>query len=270
MNESTHLKILSCNIRVDVAEDGQAGNGWNDRKELCADVMRAQNADLICLQENTNAQYADLRHGLAEFDSFGLQNPALEFSPNNAIFYKRSRFELASAGGFWLSEMPHVAGSVSWGSARPRFVNWVDLKEHRSGRKLRMWNLHLDHIGESAREEQARVFVEGAQVYGNDFPQLVAGDFNCDASNTAIEIVKAGGWLDTYTAMHGPEDPGFTYHAFLGPGFAESRPPENTIGKIDFIFCRGPVKTLTAEIIRDSRDGRYPSDHYFISAEVEL
>jgi hypothetical protein len=30
------------------------------------------------------------------------------------------------------------------------------------------------------------------------------------------------------------------------------------------------VKTHAAEIIRDGRDGRYPSDHYFISATIAL
>lgn len=268
--ESAHLRILCCNIRVDNAGDRQQGDGWSDRKTYCQEVIEAQEADIICLQENTNAQYADLRQGLVEFEGFGIQNPALEMSPNNAILYLKNRFEMASAGGFWLSGTPHVAGSVSWDSARPRFVNWVDLKDRESGRQFRMWNLHLDHIGPVSREKQAQVFVEGAQVYGDDFPQLVAGDFNCDASNTAIDVIKAAGWVDTYTAIHGPEDPGFTYHAFVGPKFAEIRPPENNIGKIDFIFARGPVQVLSSEIILDSRNGRYPSDHYFLSAEVTL
>jgi hypothetical protein len=30
------------------------------------------------------------------------------------------------------------------------------------------------------------------------------------------------------------------------------------------------VKTLAAEIIRDGKNGRYPSDHYFLSATVEF
>ena len=177
---------------------------------------------------------------------------------------------MISAGGFWLSETPHIAGSVSWDSARPRFVNWVDLRERDSGREFRVWNGHLDHIGQVARERQAQLIVEAANALADDLPQLLTADFNADAANPAIEIIKAGGWLDTYAAVHGPDDPGFTFHAFLGPRFVESRPPEKINGKIDFIFCRGPVKTLAANIIRDSRAGRYPSDHYFGSAEVEL
>jgi endonuclease/exonuclease/phosphatase family metal-dependent hydrolase len=250
---------------VDVPADGEAGNGWDDRKGFCLEVMRAQNADIICTQECRNAHYQHLKGGLPEFESFGLANPDAVFNPTNAIFFSRERFEMVSSGGFWLSETPHIAGSQSWDSARPRFVNWVDLRERDSGREFRLWNGHFDHIGQVARVNQARLIVEGAQALPEDLPQFFTADCNAEASNPAIDNLKAGGWNDTYTAVHGPEDPGFTYHAFLGPGYTGK-----TRGKIDFIFCRGPVTTLAAEIIRDSRDGRYPSDHYFLSAEVTL
>lgn len=263
------MKILCCNIRVDVQEDRNAGNGWNDRKDFCLEVIRAQNADVICTQECRNAHYQDLKRGLPEFENFGLANPDAEFNPTNAIFFARDRFEMVSAGGFWLSESPHIAGSQSWDSSRPRFANWVHLKDLETDKEFRLWNTHLDHIGPIARVKGAEVIVEGSEIYGG-FPQLLTGDFNTDASDRAIVTLKAGGWTDTYDAVHGPEDPGFTYHAFLGPRFLLEKPDARIKGKMDFIFCRGTVEPLAAEIIRDSRDGRYPSDHYFISAEVTL
>ena len=263
------MKILCCNIRKKLQEDEASGNGWDVRKDFCLEVMHAQSADVICVQECFNVQYKDLVGGLPEFESFGLSNPDELFNPGNAIFFARDRFDLVSAGGFWLSETPHIAGSQSWDSARSRFANWVDLKDRESGQEFRVWNTHFDHIGQVAREKQAQRIVEACQAFPADFPQLFAADCNADAANPAIEVMKAGGWIDTYIEMHGPDDPGFTFHAFLGPKFAE-RPKEKIHGKIDFIFHRGPVKTVAAEIIYDSRDGRYPSDHYFLSAEVML
>ena len=53
----------------------KAGNGWADRKELCADVMRAQQADLIGLQECQHVHLQHLKARLPEFDSFALSNP---------------------------------------------------------------------------------------------------------------------------------------------------------------------------------------------------
>ena len=261
-------KLLTCNVRGDVAEDAKAGNSWAERKELCADVMRAQKADLICLQECQQVHLKHLKLRLPEFDTFALSNPGPTAHPVNTIFFSRARYEMSSAGGFWLSETPHVAGSKSWNSTFSRLVNWVHLKERSSGKELRVWNTHLDHLGQVAREKQAEMILQASAVFPQALPQLLTGDFNCDAANPAIKLVQAAGWTDTYAAAHGPEDPGLTYHGFLGPRFGEQTSAEERLGKIDWIWCRGAVKVLGAEVIRDSRKGHYPSDHYFVSAVV--
>ena len=263
---NVRLKILCCNIRVDVPADHETRNGWDDRKDLCLEVIRAQKADVICLQECREAHYGFLSSGLPEYDSFGLANPDPEFNPTNAIFFARGRFETISAGGFWLSETPHVEGSLSWDSARSRFANYMNLKERDSRLEFRVWNSHLDHIGRTARVEQGRLIVESSRAISDSLPQIFTADCNADASDPAIRNLIAGGWNDTYAAIHGPSDPGFTYHGFLGPKYD----PKNGVGKIDFIFTRGPVETLAAGIICDSREGKYPSDHYFLSAEVGI
>ena len=41
----------------------------------------------------------------------------------------------------------------------------------------------------------------------------------------------AGGWTDTYAAVHGPEDPGFTCHGFLGRDFGEKDPKDKAPGQ---------------------------------------
>lgn len=265
---SVSHKVLTCNVRGDLAADAQTGDGWADRKELCSDVMRAQRADLICLQECQRSNLQHLKLRLPEFDTFALSNPGPTAHPVNTIFFSRDRYELLSAGGFWLSEKPHLAGSKSWDTSYSRLVNWVHLKERRSEKELRVWNTHLDHLGRVARQKQAEMIMQAAAVFPPTLPQLLAGDFNCDATNPAVKLVQAAGWTDTYTAAHGPEDPGFTYHGFRGPRFGEQMPKAMRLRKIDYIWCRGPVKTLAAEVLRDSRNGHYPSDHYFLSAVV--
>jgi endonuclease/exonuclease/phosphatase family metal-dependent hydrolase len=269
INSASH-KILSCNIRVDVPADAREGNGWADRRELCADVMRAQKADLICLQECQHAHLEHLKARLPEFDTFALSNPDGRAYPLNAILFSHARYGLVSAGGFWLSEKPHVAGSKSWDSAESRFVNWVQLRERGSGKVFRLWNTHLDHIGQVAREKAAALIVQASAVFPKEFPQLLTGDFNANADNPAIKLVAAEGWTDTYSAVRGPEDPGFTAHAFLGPRYAETKLKGRPGKRIDWIWCRGAVKPLAAEVIRDGRNGHYPSDHYFISAVVNI
>lgn len=262
----TTVKILSCNVRVPQPEDEKAGDGWEARRELCGDVIVEQHADIVCLQESRGYQVDELKRRLPAFDITGMTLPVREIIPNNAIMYSRDRFELISSGGFWYSEQPHVANSKGWNTASPRHANWARFRDRKSQVQFVVWNTHFDHKGQQAREEQARMLVEASLSFDPiGIPQLLTGDMNANMSNRAIEALKEGGWQDTYAAVHGPKDPGFTYHGFLG----ERRESKNG-KKIDWIFTRGDVKTLATEILRDGRDGRYPSDHYFLSATLEL
>ena len=263
-------KILTCNVRVDVPSDAKTGDGWAQRREFCAEVMKSQKADLIGLQEAQLAHVTYLKSRMPEYDSFGLSHSTTDYHPINAILFLRERYELVSAGGFALSETPHIAASKSWDSANPRLVNWVHLKDRRSGREFRYWNTHLDHKGQHARERGAAMIVEASSVYSADLPQLLTGDMNAHVQNRAIATFKAGQWIDTYAAVNGPSDPGFTAHGFRGVNNPSKFPDGTPKSKIDWIFCRGPVKPLASAIIRDSRNGHYPSDHFFVSAEVSF
>lgn len=256
------MKILTCNIRYSGAQDGE--NAWEHRKDLCVRVIAAQNADIICFQEIWAAPSHDLRDALPDYavHAMGAEPPAAH--PQNSIFYRRDVFEEVAAGGYWLSPTPHVPGSSAWDSACVRIAIWVRLRLRGSGTELRVVNTHLDHMSQEARDNQARLIVEDASAYPDDYPQLLTGDMNCEAGNPAIEAFRAGGWIDTYGRVHGTASPGPTHHRFLGSAY------EGSQGKIDWIFARGVVQTLGAEIVTDSEGRRYPSDHYFLSATVEL
>lgn len=268
--------IVTANIRVALPEDDAAGHGWKARREFCAEVIRAQRPDIICLQEVLREQVVDLRASWPEFDTLGFEGPEMDAHATgyhgiakNPIFFARDRYELTAAGGFWLSETPQLPGTLSWGSARARNVNWVRLKARDSGREFRVLNTHLDHQSQPAREKQMGLIMQEGALYPVDFPQILAGDLNVDATNPVREIIRQAGWEDTYTAVHGADEPGFTYHDFKGPAYAD-RKRAKPVGKIDFIFARGKVTAEDAAIIKDSRDGHFPSDHYFVSARVAL
>lgn len=269
--------ILSCNIRVALPEDEAAGNGWRARRKLCLDVIRAQKPDLVCLQEVLREQMDDLARGLPEFASFGFEGPEMDTRKEgyqgiakNPIFYSRERYDFVSAGGFWLSETPHLPGSLSWESARARHVNWVRLRERASGRQFRVLSTHLDHKSQPAREGQIKMILAEAALYPPDFPQLLAGDLNAGAANTVLKLALDAGWTNTRTAAPGTPEEGNTTHGFLGPKHVAKTESARTRGPIDHILTYGPVSTLAWKIIRDGRDGRYPSDHYFLSAVVAL
>ena len=256
------MKILSCNIRYSGADDGQ--NSWLQRRALCARVIQAQDADVICFQEMQPDQHEWLSDHLRAYDVFAMTDQPAGLNPQNAIYFRRELFTQVSAGGYWLSRTPHVPGTKSWGSDCVRLANWVCLRDRESGALLRVINTHLDHIGQLAREQQAALIVEDSAAYPPTFPQLLTGDFNCDGRNRALAVLRRGGWHDTFAHVHGADDPGHTYHGFQGPSYV------STIGKMDWIMMRGAWRVQSADVIRDGEAGRYPSDHFFVSAEVTL
>ena len=53
-----------------------------------------------------------------------------------------------------------------------------------------------------------------------------------------------------------------SYHGVKGPDYRKKN-----ARRIDFIFVRGNLRPVSAEILRDKVDGLYPSDHYFLMSD---
>lgn len=269
--EKTTHRIMSCNIRVALPDDSVKGFGWNDRKDVCIEIIKKYNADVICTQEVLKVQFEDLSNALPDYYGFGFVGPEMDKYPvgyhgiaKNVIFFSKKRYQLVSAGNYWLSETPHIGGSQSWGTARARHCNWVRLKDTYTGKEFRVMDIHLDHISQEAKEAQIKMILDEAKQYQEDFPQFLVGDFNANAQKNVIKMIRNSGWTDTSLEVNGKENPR-SHHGFKG------RPNDaGDSGCIDFIFSYGPVKSLKSELIKDQIDGKYPSDHYFLMADVEI
>ncbi len=267
-------RVLGCNIRVALPEDDAVGRGWSARKKACIQVIKAQKPDLIGFQEVLKVQADDLKKEMSDYGCFGFEGPEMDVNPEtyngiakNLVLYAKKRYEMISGGCYWLSETPEIGGSKSWNTARARHVNWLRLKDRQTNKEFRIMAVHLDHKDQEARNKQGQLIVRESSQYTADFPQLLIGDFNVDASNPVYTIITDGGWTDTYRVIHGAAEPGPTFHNFLGKDYAKTKPKN---GKIDFIFTRGKIDTKAAGIVYDQPNGIYPSDHFFVNAEIRL
>lgn len=264
-------RVISCNIRVALDEDETKGVGWSTRKNVCVKVIKAQHADIICLQEVIGVQNEDMKKVFSSYRVLGYDGPEMDAHKEgyhgiakNLILFSLKRYEFISAGCYWLSETPIIGGSKSWETARARHVNWVRIKDRSTEKEFRILSTHLDHVSQLAREKQIALIINEAAQYQPAFPQILAGDFNCTQKNQVIEQLIHNGWKDTYREIYGQEEPGFTGHSFLG----ENYPKKDKAGKIDFIFVKGNVKVTSSHIIKDKIKSTYPSDHYFVSADL--
>jgi endonuclease/exonuclease/phosphatase family metal-dependent hydrolase len=262
--ESDTLRVMTFNIRLDVASDGV--DRWVNRKGITADVFNKFNVDIAGVQEAVFDQVEDLRELLPGYNWFGVGrengDKDGEFS---AIFYRKSKLELIRGDTFWLSEHPGEAGSVGWDASITRICTWGEFKVLNTGKTFYLFNTHFDHKGKKAREKSAELILSRIKSIANDNTVILTGDFNFNRSSIPYKniinnktIMLQDAQFAEGAEVSGPE---WTFHGF-------DSVEENKREKIDFIFINDKVKVLSHSILNYKRDGRYPSDHLPVVAEI--
>lgn len=246
------LNAMSFNMRYDNPADGE--NNWRYRRERVAEVIKRNSVDVFGAQELLINQLNDLKSLLPEYDEVGVGRRGGEDGEFNTVFYRKDRFELLDWGVFWLSETPEVVGSKGWDGACERLATWTVLRD-RSGRELFFINTHLDHVGEMARREGVALLMKRIAALSDGRPVVLTGDFNADPESDVIAHVVESGMLH-HTRDVAAERKG-TPWSFSGFGNV----PESDRKLIDFVFVNDGFETLTHEVLPDTLDGGYVSDH---------
>jgi endonuclease/exonuclease/phosphatase family metal-dependent hydrolase len=261
------MTVMSFNIRFGTADDGE--NRWADRRVFLFDVLRAENADLVGLQEALASQVDEILGAVPGYAAVGVgRDDGRRRGEHAAILFRASRFRVDRAGTFWFSDTPDAAASRSWGNAVTRICTWARLID-ADGRAFWLFNVHLDHESQPSRERSTALLAEriGARMPAGE-PVIVTGDFNAGEDNPAVTALTAGPvdrpgrFVDAFRVLHPDASPVGTF-----TGFVLDR---TTGAKIDFVFVEPRTEVLSAAIVRTSRDGRYPSDHFPVTARIRL
>jgi len=252
------IKLMSFNIRYALADDGE--NRWDNRKTLVVDRIKAFDPDLLGIQECRDDFQAEfIKNTLQEYEFYGVRREGgNETAPEMApVLFKKSVFQFARKGHFWLSETPQVAGSKSWGSAFPRTATWVELGHQASGRLIIFLNAHFDYEP-SAIGESARLLKQWINQTAGNHPLILTGDFNADKNSSCYHQFTGDASLsDVYRRAHpGGENEG-TFH-----GYGQVN------GSIDWMLASNHFEVITAEIDRHHEGNLYPSDHYPVTATL--
>jgi endonuclease/exonuclease/phosphatase family metal-dependent hydrolase len=251
---SQPVKVMTYNIRLDVASDGI--NQWSNRKEKLPALIQKYDPDLVGLQEAMHHQLMDILKALPQYGYIGVgRDDGKEKGEYSAILYRKDRFEVSSGKTSWLSETPDVPGSKSWDAAITRVVTRGKFKDKKTGKEFMYFNTHFDHIGKEARKHSAEMIV--AMTKKETLPTIVTGDFNSQVSE------------DPYKVMNG--------------SLSDARPEKSTQGTfctftvngqpctlIDHIFYSKDVKRNNYQVITDNDGKYYPSDHLPVMAEFEF
>ncbi len=268
--QASELRVMSFNIRYGTAPDG--GNAWLNRREFLLDTIKDFDPDLLGMQECLAAQADFLRAALPRYGFVGVgREDGGQEGEMCAIFFRAERFRKIAEGHFWLSDTPREIGSRSWDSALPRIASWVRLQARADSlREFCFLNTHFDHVGAEARLNSARLIRDRLAAICDGVPVLVAGDFNAPADPTAegpYQVLTGGtvgsapGFIDTFAALHEIGPGQGTFNGFRG---------ETDGPRIDWILISPDLTPVTAAIIRTHDGGRYPSDHFPVTAEIRF
>lgn len=270
--KAAEVRVMSFNIRYGSAQDGE--NHWEKRKELVVQTIDAFAPDLLGTQETLGFQKEFLEEQLPQYTSLGVgRDDGGNTGEMTAIFYRTDRFERLDEGHFWLSKSPDVVGSKSWDSSLPRICSWVKLRDRQSDdQPILFVNTHFDHRGPEARKQSARLLREKIDELGQGFACILTGDFNAAPNSEPHRVLFADAepgkpssvnLTDTFAKTH----PQATGREASFSGF-QSNITEGT--RIDWIAVSPQWQIDAATIDRTQYDGRMPSDHFPITATLQI
>lgn len=257
------MRIMSFNLRSDCIID--VNNRWRSRKDIVYETMFKYDCDIIGVQELTNKMHKDLIAVADDFNIIGKARSKKLFAERNDLLISK-KHHIEDHTTIWLSETPNKIGSQPWFALYPRICTTAIVK-FDDGTKIRVYNTHLDCLLPQARNygiKKLSKFID--QNYKEDkLPVVVMGDFNAGPNSKVIKNFSTGKYNDKrFFAVQ--EKNTELYKSPTRAGFKG----KDRGFHIDYIFVSEELEIVDVDILSDSFNGKYPSDHFPIIANIKL
>ncbi len=259
---SQDLSLMTYNIRYATANDGE--NQWEKRKDFLVDQITFYAPDVFGIQEGLEHQIAFIQDSISKYTYIGVgRDDGKEKGEFCAIFFNNKKLDLLFENTFWLSPTPDKI-SKGWDAAYERICTYALFVDKTSGNKFWVFNTHFDHIGTLARENSAALIVKKVNEVNKDkFPVFVMGDLNLNETSKAISYLSSVFNDSRSVSKERPFGPHGTF-----TGFEFHKPVKD---RIDYIFCsRKDIIVKKYGVLTDSKESRYPSDHFPVLINVSL
>jgi endonuclease/exonuclease/phosphatase family metal-dependent hydrolase len=193
-----------------------------------------------------------------------------EYSP---IFFRTDRWLCENSRTYWLSETPDIP-SKGWDAALERIVTIGSFRHKETETAAVVMSTHLDHQGEVAREQSARLLLQLARtwVIGREVPAplFLGGDLNSTPDGGAYKVLTepGEGMKDISTLV--PEHFKYGNQEITYTSFGEQGEEPK---QIDFLFVLNPERLnfLGFSILANQFDDQiYLSDHRPVVVDLEI
>jgi endonuclease/exonuclease/phosphatase family metal-dependent hydrolase len=257
---SQTLKIMTYNIRLDVASDGE--NDWTHRKDFFNGQILFYGPDIFGIQEAKPNQVLHIAQSQSQYNYVGIGRDGIGKGESSNIFYKTEKFKVMESNTFWLSVTPDTI-SMGWDAACNRVCTYALLKNKQTNKMIWVFNTHLDHVGEIARTKGLEIILSRIEKLNNNkYPVILMGDFNSEPETDRIIALK-NKMNDSKTISK--EKPFGPYGTFNGFKYNEA-----TTHLIDYIFLSksNAITVNKYAVLSDAKDLKYPSDHFPVFVEI--
>ncbi|APG61490.1 endonuclease/exonuclease/phosphatase family protein [Christiangramia salexigens] len=260
-SSSQELEIMSYNIKYANENDGE--NSWSKRKDFLTNQLKYYEPDIIGIQE---AVIGQLKHITSEIDTYAYvgvgRDDGKQKGEYSAILYNTRKFKVLDSKTFWLSETPEKV-SVGWDAAMERICTYALFIDEKTDREFWVFNTHFDHIGEEARAQSTKLILKKiSEINSHKLPVVLTGDFNLEPDSDPILDLKRS-LKDSRTSA--------TQVSFGSEGtFNGFNFGAQVTRRIDYIFVSPEVKVLKYGALSDSKDLKYPSDHFPIISLISF
>lgn len=255
-----NLKIMTYNIRLDIAIDGE--NDWSHRKDFFTSQIQFYEPDIFGIQEATPNQVIDISNALSQYNHIGIGREGVGKGESSNIYYKKERFSVSNETTFWLSETPNEI-SKGWDAACNRVCTFALFEDLKSNKSFWVFNTHLDHIGEVAKTKGIELILSKIEVVNNQkLTVIFMGDFNSEPNENRILELKKIMNDSRELSVEKPFGPFGTFNNF------EYNEPATKL--IDYIFLSKNSHFIVNKyaVLTDSKNLRFPSDHFPVFVEM--
>ena len=157
-------------------------------------------------------------------------------------------------------------GSKSWGNTITRICTWARLRDATTQASVLVFNVHFDHQSAPSRLRSAQAVHEAIAEKRRDGELVrLMGAFNAGVNSEPMRFLRdrtrAPRLYDTFELTNTTLVDVGTFNSFEGRTDSE---------RIDWILTTDRAGISKGTIVRDNDDGRYPSDHFPVTAVVRI
>ena len=253
------LKVMSYNILGNMDIEGRPA----DAREQMVQTILDNDIDVIGTQEDNEENRGVFVNLLGNYDSY------IGSGSDNYIYWKKEKFNLIKKGYYYLSDTPGKESKYE-DSTQYRTLTYVILEIKETGKQLMFVATHLDYrSGEATRVKQINVLASKIKdINKNGLPVILVGDFNSlpTQSNGAIPnfLTKNPDFVMTSRVALEKGDAGESL-------VSQSDFATRYLGVYDYIFVSvDDVCTKYYSIVANMTNGKYPSDHLPVLAQIDI